>query len=227
MSLFPAPTIPSRLSANPQPRPKQPSPLQALLASVPHGSPPTPISSSSTLTAATVPRQQQQHPNQQPHQQELLLSLPKPRTSRPKDLRITQSEYAIHMARQTSGNTKPAPVVKAAATANQTKSAVAKNKPSVKTSSQSMATTLKPKPAAQVKSKAVPKVSPKPAQSQPQQKKVCGDDLKKLARFDWLLRQFLNSANALQDEFGGIPDQIRVVADGFGKHHGKSFPAEM
>jgi len=46
------------------------------------------------------------------------------------------------------------------------------------------------------------------------------EDMKKLARFDWLLRQFINSANALEDEFGGIPEEIDIIADKFGRYHG-------
>jgi hypothetical protein len=56
--------------------------------------------------------------------------------------------------------------------------------------------------------------------------KPMADDLKKLARFDWLLRQFINSANALQEEFGGIPDQIDIVLDRYNKYHGL-FPVQF
>jgi hypothetical protein len=52
--------------------------------------------------------------------------------------------------------------------------------------------------------------------------KPLSEDYIKLARFSELLETFISSANALQDEFGGIPDQIHIVSERFDKHHGKS-----
>jgi hypothetical protein len=96
-----------------------------------------------------------------------------------------------------------------------------------------MSANNKPKGGRPVGSKNKPKVNApaqfKQAPSQTQKKggKSVGEDIKKLARFDWLLRQFLNSANALQDEFGGIPDQIKIVSDRFDRFHGMSIPSNI
>jgi hypothetical protein len=51
--------------------------------------------------------------------------------------------------------------------------------------------------------------------------KPLSDDYVKMARFSKLLETFINSANELQDEFGGIPDQIQIVADRFNRCHGR------
>jgi hypothetical protein len=47
-----------------------------------------------------------------------------------------------------------------------------------------------------------------------------GEQLQRLARFDWLLRTLLNTLDAIHNEFGGIPDEIQIVRDRFDRHIG-------
>jgi hypothetical protein len=67
----------------------------------------------------------------------------------------------------------------------------------------------------------IKKSAPMKIKETPNPEKPLSENHVKLARFSDLLETFINSANALQDEFGGIPDQIRIVSERFGKHHGK------
>lgn len=124
------------------------------------------------------------------------------------------------MARQEAGNSKPAVAAKPA-----TNDSKAANPAAVKSKPKAIGST-QIKPVTQAKSKAVPKAAAKPAPKvapKPAlETKITGAQHKKVGRFDWLLRTFLNSLNAIYDEFGGIPDQIKIIDDGVGRHHGKS-----
>jgi hypothetical protein len=51
--------------------------------------------------------------------------------------------------------------------------------------------------------------------------KPLSEDERMLARFSLLLSIFLDAANALQDEFGGIPDEMEIISDRFNKNIGK------
>lgn len=143
-----------------------------------------------------------------------------------RELKFIRSEYELQMAQQQAGKIKPAAVAKPATRINKVgKPAVMMSKPKANASAQTKPVASKSKPATQTKAKAAPKVAPKAApkaapKSAPETK-ITGEEHKKVARFDWLLRTFLNSLNAIYDEFGGIPDQIKIVDDGFGRHHGK------
>lgn len=137
------------------------------------------------------------------------------------------------MAQQEAGNIKPAAVAKPATSVNKGgKPAVLMSKPKANAQAQTKPVALKSKPATQTKAKAAPKVAPraapkaatKAAPKSAPKTKITGEEHKKVARFDWLLRTFLNSLNAIYDEFGGIPDQIKIVDDGIGRHHGKFLP---
>jgi hypothetical protein len=89
-----------------------------------------------------------------------------------------------------------------------------------------------------VPKKAPPTKKPAPVVTKPPSKKrktqevappeplpVSEDDMK-LARFSDLLETFISSANALHDEFGGIPEQIEIITDRFDKNHGKWLSAQ-
>lgn len=128
-----------------------------------------------------------------------------------------------------AGNNKPAVVAKPATSVNKgVKPAAVKSKPKAIASAQAKPAVSKAKPATQVKAKALPKITskaaPKAAHKSAPEPKITGEQHKKVARFDWLLRTFLNALNAIYDEFGGIPDQIKIVDDGMGRHHGKFLP---
>ncbi|KAF2429022.1 hypothetical protein EJ08DRAFT_698815 [Tothia fuscella] len=59
----------------------------------------------------------------------------------------------------------------------------------------------------------------KVAKEPPPPSKLLSEDEVKLARFSDLLAQFIDAANAIQDEFGGMPDQMEIIADRFNKNH--------
>jgi hypothetical protein len=72
------------------------------------------------------------------------------------------------------------------------------------------------------KSKPAPKKRKgKVSKPEPEPEKPLSEDEVKLARFSKLLQNLIATANALQDEFGGIPEQIQIVTDRFNHYHGK------
>ncbi|KAE9980043.1 hypothetical protein BLS_009225 [Venturia inaequalis] len=150
---------------------------------------------------------------------------PQPKSDR--ELNLIQSEYGIQMARQEVGNDKAAAATKPATSVHKgAQPAVAKSKPIAIAPAQTKPAASKAKPATQAKAKVAPKAAAKPApEVAPElapETKITGAQHKKVARFDWLLRTFLNSLNAIYDEFGGIPDQIKIVDDGLGRHHAQA-----
>lgn len=106
------------------------------------------------------------------------------------------------------------------------------NKPT-KPATNNKAPKIVPAPKATVPKKAPPKktankpVAAKSAMAKGRGKKAVAlskpvsEDEQKLARFSYLLSTFLHSANALQDEFGGIPDQMEIISDRFNNNMGK------
>lgn len=149
---------------------------------------------------------------------------PQPKSDQ--ELSFIQSEYGIQMARQEAGNDKAAAATKPATSVHKgAQPTVAKSKPRAIAPAQTKPAASKAKPATQAKAKVAPKAAAKPApEVAPDlapETKITGAQHKKVARFDWLLRTFLNSLNAIYDEFGGIPDQIKIVDDGLGRHHGR------
>ncbi|QDS73409.1 hypothetical protein FKW77_008236 [Venturia effusa] len=123
------------------------------------------------------------------------------------------------MAQQEAGNIRPETVAKPVASVNNgSKMTIVKNKSNTIAPNQAKTVTFKAKPITQTKVKAAPKSAPKSAPKT----KITGQQLQKVARFDWLLRSFLNNLNSLYDEFGGIPDQIKIVNVGIGRHHAQA-----